>query len=86
MHYRIELKSKVRKQLEKIPKKEQKRILVKIHLLANDPYPQYSKPLKGRDDRSMRVGNYRVLYDVYENRLVILVLAVGHRKAVYRQK
>lgn len=84
MKYKIELKPTVKKQLKKINKKDQEIILDKIYLLSENPYPQYSKSLKGRDDRSMRTGNYRVLYDVYENKLVVLVLKVGDRKDVYK--
>lgn len=83
MTYKLELKPKVLKQLKKITRKDQEKILDKIYLLSKNPYPQYSKSLKGRDDRSMRVGNYRVIYDVYENKLVVYVLAIGHRKDVY---
>lgn len=83
MKYKVELKPAVIKQLKKINKKDQDTILDKIYLLSDNPYPQYSKALKGRDDRSMRAGNYRVIYDVYDNKLVVLVLKVGHRKEVY---
>jgi mRNA interferase RelE/StbE len=83
MKYKLDLKPRVVKQLKKIDSKDQDKILVKVYLLAEDPYPQYSKSLKGRNDRSMRSGSYRVLYDVYEDRLVVLVLSIGHRKDVY---
>jgi mRNA interferase RelE/StbE len=85
MKYKIELKPAVKKQLKKIKKADQNTILGKIYLLGENPYPQYSKSLKGRDDRSMRAGNYRVLYDVYESKLVVLVLKVGDRKDVYKK-
>jgi mRNA interferase RelE/StbE len=85
MNYKIELKPAAKKQLKKINSKNQEKILDKIYLLSENPYPQNSKSLKARDDRSMRVGNYRVIYDVYENKLVILVLKVGDRKDVYKK-
>lgn len=85
MKYKIELKSSVKKQLKRIDKSDQKQILVKIYLLAENPFPRNSKSLKGRNDRSMRVGVYRVLYDVQDKKLVVLVLHVGHRKDVYKK-
>jgi mRNA interferase RelE/StbE len=84
MTYKIELKPAVKKQLKRITSKDRENLVDKIYLLSQNPYPQYSKPLKGRDDRSMRVGNYRVIYDVYAKKLVVLVLKVGNRKDVYK--
>jgi mRNA interferase RelE/StbE len=84
MVYSIELKPKFLKQLKKLDKKQAERIIDKIYLLKFDPYPPASKQLKGRDDRSMRVGDYRILYDVYQDKLVVLILTVGHRREVYK--
>ena len=85
MKYKIELKPSVKKQLKKINHQDKERILAGIYLLDENPYPSNSKPLKSRNDRSMRVGKYRVIYDVYEDKLLILILKVGHRKDVYKR-
>lgn len=85
MKFAIEIKPVAKKQLKKLDKKQRDRIIDKIYLLSENPYPPSSKPLKGRDDRSLRVGKYRVVYDIFEDRLVVLVLGVGHRREVYRK-
>ena len=55
-----------------------------IHELANDPHPHGSKKLSGRPAWRIRVGAYRVIYEIFADRLLILVVAIGHRKEVYR--
>ncbi len=53
--------------------------------LAEEPHPRGSRKLSGYDDVfRIRVGRYRVLYSVFERRLVIIMLKIGHRKDIYR--
>ena len=53
--------------------------------LANDPYPRGARKLSGYDDVfRVRVAQYRILYSVSENELIIVVLKVGHRRDVHR--
>jgi len=85
MKYDVRLKPKFLKQLKKLDKKQAERILIKVYLLGDDPYPLASKSLKGRDDRSLRIGDYRVIYDVESDLLIVLVLNVGHRKEIYKK-
>jgi mRNA interferase RelE/StbE len=55
--------------------------------LADDPRPHGSEKLKGsRDQYRLRVGTYRVIYEIRDDRLIVLVLRIGHRKDVYRRK
>ncbi len=84
MTYDVRLKPKFIRQLKKLDKKQAERILVKVYLLGSDPYPTASKQLKGIAARRLRVGDYRILYSVEGSKLIVLVLAVGHRKDVYR--
>ncbi len=61
------------------------RVVAAIRELADNPYPQGVKKLAGFDRTfRIRVGDYRVLYDIYENRLVIEIIRIRHRKDVYR--
>jgi len=85
MKYDVRLKPKFLKQLKKLDKKQAERILIKVYLLGDDPYSLASKSLTGRDDRSLRIGDYRVIYDVESDQLIVLVLNVGHRKEVYKK-
>ena len=82
--YRIELKKSVLKDFDSIPKKDLQRILVAIELLADDPRPSQSKKLSGLEQYRLRQGNYRILYSIKDDLLIVFVVAVGHRKNIYR--
>lgn len=84
MKYEVVLQPSIKKQLKRIDKKQAERLLVHIYALAYDPFPVSSKSLKNRNDYSMRVGDYRVLYEVNGVVLKVYVLKVGHRKDVYK--
>jgi mRNA interferase RelE/StbE len=82
--YRLVVKQSVSKDLKKIPKKDVKRILTAIRALATNPRPPQSKKLSGQDRYRLRQGNYRILYAVEDDRLVVCVVKVGDRRSVYR--
>lgn len=82
--YRIELKKSVLKDFERIPNKDLQRILLAIKSLAKDPRPLQSKKLSGYEQYRLRQGNYRILYEIQDNVLIVFVVAVGHRKDIYR--
>ena len=84
MKYEIRLKSSVKKQLKNLDKKQAERILVKIYLLADNPYPTGVEQLTGKKAYRMRVGDYRVIYEIKNKQLLVHVIRVGHRKDVYR--
>ena len=61
------------------------RVTVKINALADNPYPAGTRKMKGDEHAyRLRVGDYRVVYDIIEDVVVVLILRVGHRKDVYR--
>ncbi len=66
------------------PPPDRDRIIDSIRGLAHDPRPQGVKKLTGRAGWRIRVGNYRVIYEIHDDRLLILVVSVGHRQDVYR--
>jgi mRNA interferase RelE/StbE len=84
--YRIEIFPTARKELESLPKAARVRIGRKIDSLAENPEPPGVKLLKrkGRDVYRVRVGDYRVLYQIHQEILCVLVIRIGHRKDVYR--
>ena len=82
--YRIVVKQSVSKDLKKIPKKEVKRILSAIQSLAANPRPPQSKKLSGQERYRLRQGNYRILYSIEDENLVVCVVRVGNRRDVYR--
>jgi mRNA interferase RelE/StbE len=72
------------KSLERIPKPFQSNIIEAIRGLASNPHPPQSKKLTGRESWRIRIGNYRVIYEILNNELIILVLNVGNRKNIYK--
>ncbi|MGA9042875.1 MAG: type II toxin-antitoxin system RelE/ParE family toxin [Terriglobales bacterium] len=81
----IKFKPAALRELEKLPRNIQKRIAVKIEALQDDPFPSGCKKLAGEPNIwRLRVGDYRVIYQVHRNVLLILVLTNGHRREVYR--
>jgi mRNA interferase RelE/StbE len=73
-----------RRELEALDTAVRRRIDRKILLLASDPRPSGSKRLQGNDLMRVRVGDYRIVYTVRHERLVVLIVRVAHRSRVYR--
>ena len=82
--YAILLSRKVEKQLDKFSDRIANPILKVFSQLENNPRPQGSKKLKGRNGYRIRQGNYRIIYEIYDNILLIDVIAIGHRKDIYK--
>ena len=83
--YSIEISRTAEKQLEKLNRDDQRRVVRAILALADDPRPQGSRKLAGYDDVfRIRVGRYRVLYSISGKKLVVIILKIGHRKDVHR--
>ncbi|MCU0858294.1 MAG: type II toxin-antitoxin system RelE/ParE family toxin [Pontiellaceae bacterium] len=82
--YKIVVKKSVAKDLKSLPKKDVQRILSAIEQLADDPRPPQSKKLSGQERFRIRQGNYRILYTIEDNQLVVCVVKVGNRRDVYR--
>jgi mRNA interferase RelE/StbE len=83
--YKIEWKRSAIKELKKTPKEKISRVVKAVEQLAIDPFPAGVRKLTGSEHTyRIRVGDYRVIYSVYEDRLLIEIVRVGHRKDVYR--
>ena len=84
--YTIEYKKSVEKELRKLPSTQLKGIVAKIRALAINQHPEGSVKLRGSSDLfRIRHTDYRVIYQVQNEKLVILVVKVGHRREVYRE-
>jgi mRNA interferase RelE/StbE len=83
MAYTIEFRNKVLKALVKINEPHYSAIKKQIYDLANNPRPQGYKKLKGRKGYRIRVGNYRIIYEIFDEILLIDVIDLGHRKEIY---
>ncbi len=82
--YKIIVRKSVSKDIKHIPKKDIKRILSSIKTLASNPRPPQAKKLSGQERYRLRQGNYRILYSIEDDRLIVCVVKVGNRKDVYR--
>ena len=85
MTYRVDAaRSRIRKQLKRIPKSDLQRIAKAVMALADDPYPPGALQLE-RDVYRIRVGNYRIIYKVFEDeKLVLIGRVVRRNKATYK--
>ncbi|MDJ0899079.1 MAG: type II toxin-antitoxin system RelE/ParE family toxin [Xenococcus sp. MO_188.B8] len=85
--YKIEWKQSAKKELKKLDKQIIPRILQAIENLADNPYLSGSKKLIGSDSiYRIRVGDYRIVYNIKSSVLTIEIIKVGHRREIYRQK
>ena len=83
--YRVEIARTAIKAITALPRKEQQRVRAAIELLADTPRPPNCVALRGEAHAyRVRVGDYRIVYEVFDDRLVIQVVRVGHRREVYR--
>ncbi|MBS0151355.1 MAG: type II toxin-antitoxin system RelE/ParE family toxin [Nitrospira sp.] len=85
MLYQIEFSRQADRQFRNLPSQIQQRLRSRIDSLAITPRPQGSEKLSGVDQLyRIRVGDYRIIYAVEDNRLLVLVVKVGHRREIYR--
>ncbi len=84
--YQILIEKRARKALLKIAQRDQTKIIDAIQALKENQHPVGSKKLVGRDAWRIRIGNYRVIYEIYDEKLIIDVIDLGHRKDIYRNK
>lgn len=81
--YRIELRPAAVRALRKLDKPTRLRIQGVIALLAEDPRPPAARALQGRPGLRVRVGDYRVIYTVADDVLLVLIVTLGHRREIY---
>ncbi|MFV8356489.1 type II toxin-antitoxin system RelE family toxin [Flavobacterium sp. XS1P32] len=83
MAYAIEFRNRVLKALLKINEPHYSAIKKQIYDLADEPRPKGYRKLKGRKGYRIRVGDYRVIYEIIDEILLIDVIDLGHRKDIY---
>jgi len=84
--YRIEIISRARKDYRAIPQPHKRRVRKAVYALASDPRPSGSAQMRGpfRGLRRIRVGDYRVVYKIEDDKLTVLVVRIGSRKIIYQ--
>ncbi len=86
MPYSIEFRPAVLKSLRRFPRRDLVRIKKKIEGLASNlPAPHTTKMKGDNSFHRVRSGNYRIIYEIQDDSLVVLVVKVGHRKDVYKK-
>jgi mRNA interferase RelE/StbE len=84
MIMKIRMKKTARKELRALEKRTQIRIAKALRPLRSNPRPPGSVKLKGRDEYRIRVGDYRVIYEIQDDVLIVLLVKIAHRSNVYR--
>ncbi|RPI64088.1 MAG: type II toxin-antitoxin system RelE/ParE family toxin [Planctomycetaceae bacterium] len=87
MPYRLEIKESARKQIIRLAKPDQRRVMAAIADLAETPRPDGVRKIVGADNAyRIRVGDYRIVYEIHDRVLTVYIVRVGHRKDVYRNR
>jgi mRNA interferase RelE/StbE len=84
MKYTLLIERFAQKQILKLDRKVIPLIKSAITSLANNPRPQGYKKLKGENAYRIRVGNYRIIYEIEDDKIIVIVVSVGHRKDIYK--
>ncbi len=86
LKYRVEFRRSAAKALKKISRSDRKKLKDRIDSLAKNLQDATSTKMKGDNPfHRIRVGDYRIIFEIHESTLIILVLNIGHRKEVYRK-
>jgi mRNA interferase RelE/StbE len=83
--YKVVFRKSVAQDLRRIPKRDLRRILSTIDSLSEEPRPRGIEKLSGQEKYRVRQGNYRIIYEIKEDEVVVVVVKVGHRRNVYRR-
>lgn len=83
--YRIVFRKSVSRDLRPTPNRDLRKILAAIESLSEKPRPEGIEKLSGQDRYRMRRGDYRIIYEIKEEEIMVVVVKVGHRKDVYRR-
>lgn len=83
--YKIEWKRSATKELRKLPRQMISKVVAAVDSLSSNPYPQGVRKLVSTENSyRIRVGDYRVLYNIVEKKLIVEIIRVGHRKDICR--
>ncbi len=86
MSYAIEILRSARKQLERIAADHQERVLTALEALAQTPRPDGCSKLTGREAWRIRIGDYRVVYEIDDEAKIVVIVVIAHRRDAYRNR
>jgi mRNA interferase RelE/StbE len=84
MSYSLSILRRAQKELADVPVRDYERILEAVRSLAKDPRPSGCRKLTGRDGWRIRIGDYRVIYEIDDSQRSVTVLHIGNRRDIYR--
>ncbi len=84
--YKILIKPSAVKEIESIPQKDRSRIVYRIQGLAENPRPHGCEKLSGQEKYRVKQGKYRILYQVFDAEVIVIVVRVAHRKEAYKTR
>ncbi len=84
MSYQVILPKSAQKELDRLPDDVARRILTRLRALESNPRPPDVKKLKGRTAWRVRVGDYRIIYEIHDRELMVIIVTIGNRREVYR--
>ena len=82
--YRLQIKPSAARELEGLPMKDRRRVVARMQGLSDQPRPPGCEKLTGHDLFRVRQGKYRILYEVQDHDLTVIIFKIGHRRDVYR--
>ncbi|MEN3000905.1 MAG: type II toxin-antitoxin system RelE/ParE family toxin [Armatimonadota bacterium] len=85
MSYTVQILPRAQRQLAKLPAEVYERVRDALRALAEEPRPHGCLKLTGREGWRIRVGNYRVIYEIDDTNRTVTILDIGHRRDVYRE-
>ena len=83
--YRVKIKNSATKEIEAVRPSDRRKIIDRIRTLAANPRPPGAKRLSGEQKYRIRQGDYRILYQIIDDIITVVVVRVGHRREVYRK-
>jgi len=83
--YKIELRRKAQRSLDRLPKGDFDAVLDAVTGLANSPRPKGVEKIKSAGLWRIRQGDYRIVYSIDDNHKIVTILRIGHRREIYRQ-
>ena len=84
MTYRIEISRRAAKAVTSLDKPLRRKILAAIDALSGNPRPVGCKKLAGQQAWRIRVGEYRIIYEIHDQVLLVILVDIGHRREIYR--
>ncbi|MEW6868076.1 type II toxin-antitoxin system RelE family toxin [Trueperella pyogenes] len=86
MRYHVEFTSAAARQVKKLSRPTRERVLSAVEALAANPHPQGSRKLVGEQRAwRIRIGEYRIIYEIFDDSLTVTVVRAAHRREVYRK-